>query len=165
ERINARELELMWYDVVSCEKTRSWQLPFAVTYLGNGEGNTTRDGRFLALHDSSRVFVVDMDPQYPFDPYPSQRIGPIYDVSRCEQPAGCRMTWSSISPSGKYLVVHYEGDYSRVFDVHPKTLAITPRPMPEAAPRCSGDAAIGFIYDLGHADLTINPFDNNEDVM
>ena len=76
------------------------------------------------------------------------------------------MDWVSVSASGRYVVVSYDGDHPRVYDVNPTTLALTPRPMPDAAPRCSGGAAAqGFIYDLGHADLTLNPFDGNEDVL
>jgi hypothetical protein len=112
------------------------------------------------------VFVVDMDPQPPFEPYPAQRIGPAFDVSHCETPDGCRMTWASVSPSGRYVVINYEGDHPRVFDVNPKTLALTPHPIPESVPHCSGlDPAAGFIYEVAHADLAFNPFDNDEEVL
>jgi len=112
------------------------------------------------------MFVVDMDPQPPFAPYPNKRIGPAYDVSSCGLSGGCTIDWVSISASGKYAVVSYNGDHPRVFDVDPNTLALTPRPMPSASPRCSGGAAAqGYVYDLGHADLALNPFDNDEDVL
>ena len=164
ERINVNGTELMWYDVVNCVKTRSWTLPFAVTYFGPSEGNPSNDGRYAALTDGSRMFVVDMDPQPPFAPYPAQRIGPAIDVSNCGL-SSCTIDWVSVSASGKYVVVSYDGDFPRVYDINPNTLALTPRPMPEAAPRCHGTAAQGDIYDLGHADLAVNPFDNNEDVL
>src|SRR5438034_6757337 len=51
-------------------------------------------------------------------------------------------------------ILHFEGDWQQVLDVDPNTLALTPRPMPAAAPRCNGTAAQGFIYDLGHPDVT-----------
>lgn len=164
-RINVRSSELMWYDVVNCVKTRTWTLPFAVDYFGMGEGNPSFDGRFVALSNGASMFVVDMDPQPPFAPYPAVRIGPAVRIDECGLSGGCTVDWVSISASGKYAVVSYDGDYPRVFDVNPTTLALTPRPMPANAPRCHGTAEKGFIYDLGHADMTLNPFDGNEDVM
>lgn len=165
ERINVNGSELMWYDVVNCVKTRSWSLPFSVEYFGMGEGNPSNDGRFAALSDGTRMFVVDMDPQAPFAAYPASRIGPARDVIVDSGLSGASIDWVSISASGKYAVVSYNGDFPRVFDINPTTLALTPRPMPAASPRCTGTAANGFIYDLGHADLALNPFDNNEDVI
>jgi hypothetical protein len=86
-------------------------------------------------------------------------------INECGLSGGCTVDWVSISPSGKYAVVSYDGDFPRVFDVDPTTLALTPRPMPSNSLRCHGTAAQGFIYDLGHADMTLNPFDNDEDVI
>ena len=38
--------------------------------------------------------------------------------------------------------------------------------MLASSPRCSGgSAALGYTYSLGHADVAMNPFDNNEDVL
>ena len=163
-RINAKDAELSWFDVVDCVELRSWTLPFPVDFFGPGEGNTTRDGRFAALTDGQRMFVVDMDPQPPLAPYPDPRIGPVYDFSNCGL-ADCTLGWVSISASGKYVVVKYNLDHPRVFDVDPLTLTLTPRPMPASSPRCAGDPAQGFVYDLAHADLTLDPFDQDEDVL
>ena len=165
-RINTNNFELMWFDVVNCVKTRSWTLPFEVNAIGQGEGNSSNDGRFLALSDGVRVFVVDMDPQAPLAPYPSSRIGPALDVSNCGLPDGCGIGFVSVSASGKYVVVKYLNDHPRVFDIDPMTLALTPHPMPANASICSGGAPeAGWIFDLGHPDLAVNPFDANEDVM
>ncbi len=158
--------ELMWYDVVVCNKTRSWTLPVTVQYFGPNEGSPSFDGRYAALSDGVRwMFVVDMDPQPPLAPYPSQRIGPTRDVTDCALPGGCAVDWASVSPSGRYVVVSYSGDHVRVYDVDPGTLTLTPRPMPSIYPNCSGTAAQGFIYDVGHADMTLDPFDNQEDIL
>ncbi|MBI3608695.1 MAG: PKD domain-containing protein [Nitrospirae bacterium] len=165
ERISVNDAELAWFDVVNCVKTRAWALPFIVDDFGSGEGNTSADGRFVAFGDATRAFVVDMDPQPPLAAYPSQRIGPPLDVSACGLPSGCAINWVSVSASGKYVVVFYSGAHPRVFDVNPDTLALTPHPMLDASPRCAGDPAQGYLYDLGHADLALNPFDGNEDVM
>src|SRR2546426_5863455 len=86
------------------------------------------DGRYVALSDGTRAFLVDMDPQTPFAPYPAQRIGPTVDLTNCGLSSGCSIDWVSVSPSGKYVVVVYNGDYLRVYDVDPATLAFTPRP-------------------------------------
>ncbi len=164
ERINVNGSELMWYDVVRCVKTRSWTLPFAVDYFGPSEGNPSNDGRYAALTDGTRMFVVDMDPQPPLAPYPAQRIGPAVSIASCGL-ADCSVDWVSVSASGKYVVVSYNGDHPRVFDLDPGTLALTPRVMPASETHCSGAPGRGYIYDLGHADLAVNPFDNNEDVL
>ena len=164
ERINVKGSELMWFDVVACTKTRGWRLPVAVAGFGPWEGNPSFEGRFVALGDATRFFVVDMDPQPPLAADPG-RIGPARDVTDCGVTGGCSIDWVSISPSGKYAVVAYQGDYVRVFDVDGATLALTPRPMPTQYPNCHGTAAQGFIYDVGHSDMTLNPFDGNEDVI
>jgi hypothetical protein len=165
EKINAGGAELMWFNVVTCTKTRTWTLPFSVSYFGGGEGNPSADGRFAALNDATRVFVVDMDPQSPHAPYPNKRIGPAFDVTSCGL-SDCGIDWVSISPSGKYVVVYHEGDHPRVLDVNPDTLALTPRQIPASAPQCQGhDPTKGAVFDLGHADMALNPFDGNEDVL
>jgi hypothetical protein len=170
ERINLNRAgsdlnQLEWFDVASCTQTRSWVMPFAIS--GDFAGNPSRDGRFAALNDATRVFVVDMDPQPPLASYASgnKRIGPAYDISSCGL-SDCTIGWAAISPSGKYVVVNYKGDHLRVFDVDPDTLAISPHSVPAGAPQCSGhDPAQGYIYDLGHQGMALNPFDKNEDVI
>jgi hypothetical protein len=164
ERISVSGSRLKWFDVVSCTETRSWALPFAVNGFGPSEGNPSFDGRFAAFTDGVRVFVVDMDPRPPHATYPAQRVGPARGVDDCRI-GSCLIDWVSISPSGRYVVVLYDGDYVRVFDVDAATLALTPRPMPVTHTGCHGTAADGFIYDVGHADMTLNPFDNDEDVI
>ena len=163
--VNSSGTELMWFDVTTCTKTRSWTLPVASSYgIGSGEGNPSNDGRFVALASATKMFVVDMDPQPPYAPYPNQRIGPVYDISSCGL-GSCAVDWVSISASGKYAVVNYDGDHPRVFDVNPGTLALTPHAELSSSPRCSGTAANGFIYDVGHADFALDPFDSNADVL
>jgi hypothetical protein len=165
ERISLKDSILSWFDVVNCAETRRWQLPFAGSI---SEGNTSIDGRYFLIFDTARMVIVDMDPQTPLDSYASgnKRIGPVYDFSKCGL-SNCQPDWASISPSGKYAIVQYGGDHARVFDVNPKTLALTPRPMPSTSPQCGSNqtAAAGYIYNVGHADMTLNPFDNNEDVI
>jgi len=164
--VNSSGSELMWFDVTTCTKTRTWTLPIAVDYgIGSGEGNPSNDGRFVALGSATSIFVVDMDPQPPYAPYPNKRIGPTLGVSSCGLSSGCAIDWVSISASGKYAVVNYDGDHPRVFDVNPATLALSPHPEPSSAPRCTGTGPGGYLYDLGHADLAMNPYDNNADVL
>ncbi len=150
-RINAGERLLEWFDVVRCRQLKAWTLPIAVYYFGLTNGDTSQDGRFVVLGDrSGHMFVVDMV---------NNVVGPIGNYAY----DGWRATGLGISPSGKFGWVHYSGDESRIFDVNPKTLAITPRP--ENGPICHGALANGSIYDLGHQDVALNPFDNDEDVM
>ncbi len=170
ERINANGSTLEWFDVVNCQRTRSWTLPFSAGGLGHGEGNMSINGRYVALDNGTYMAIIDMDPQPPFASYASgnRRIGPTYNyIADCGLSGGCSVDWVSISASGKYAVVSYNGDYPRVFDVDPNTLALTPHALPTGSPECKSDhnPALGFIYDLGHADMTLNPYDNNEDVI
>jgi hypothetical protein len=163
-----------WFDVVSCAQTRHFNLPFSFASGSNGpaggpftEGNPTPDTRFAAFaKDRGHVFVIDMDPQPPYDPYPSFRVGPRFDVSHCGL-RQCRMDWVSISPSGSHVVVSYDGDATRVLDVDPDTLALTPHTFPPSAhyPGCSGSPDRGFVYELGHADVATDSFDSGGDVV
>ncbi|KKW16193.1 MAG: Metallophosphoesterase [Parcubacteria group bacterium GW2011_GWA1_50_14] len=168
ERISANNgTTLQWYDIVNCSQTRVWTLPFAVDYFGSGEGNPSSDGRFVALADATRMFVVDMDPQDPLVSYAdgNRRIGPAVTLSGCGL-ADCSIDWVSISPSGKYVVVSYSGDHPRVYDVNSTDLSLTPRSMPPTSPECSGhDPLAGYIFDLGHAEMTINPADNKDVIV
>ena len=164
ERINVHSSSLEWFDVTTCTQTRAWTLPFSVVGLGMGEGNVSFDGRYVALSDGVSAFLVDMDPQAPYAPYPSSRIGPTVNLANCGL-SDCSIDWVSVSPSGKYVVVVYNGDHPRVYAVDPTTLGFAPLPMPTIYSNCAGTAPQGFIYDVGHADMTLNPFDNNEDVI
>jgi len=113
----------------------------------------------VLIAGTQQIYVVDMDPQPPFAPYPNRRIGPALDVSN-----GGSIDWAGMSASGKYAIVSYNGDYPRVFDVNTSTLALTPHPM-STSYQCHGSASDGYVYALGHADVAVNPFDNNEDVL
>ncbi len=158
--------ELMWFDVTTCTKTRTWPLPITSQYgIGSAEGNPSNDGRYVAIASNTQMLIVDMDPQAPLAPYPSRRIGPARDITDCGL-TDCSIDWVGVSASGKYAIVSYNGDYPRVFDINPSTLALTPHVYPAATTEClSHDPANGFILDLGHADVALNPFDNNEDVI
>ncbi|TMB00243.1 MAG: hypothetical protein E6J57_08375 [Deltaproteobacteria bacterium] len=153
------------FDVVSCTKTRSWSLPIAADYgIGSGEGNPSNDGRFVLIAGTTQIYAVDMDPQRPFAPYPSRRIGPALDVSDCGL-SSCTIDNATVSASGQYAVVSYQGDNQRVFDIDQSTLGLTPHEMPAHSFRCAGTPAAGYIYSLGHADVALNPFDKDEDVI
>jgi hypothetical protein len=165
ERINVNGSSLVWFDVTTCTQTRSWTLPFSVVGLGMGEGNVSFDGRYVALSDGVSAFLVDMDPQLPYAPYPNSRIGPTVNLTDCGLASGCTIDWVSVSPSGSYVVVVYNGDHLRVYAVDPATLAFAPLPMPTIYANCAGAAPQGFIYDVGHADMTFNPFDSNAEVI
>jgi hypothetical protein len=177
--VNSAGTELMWFDVTTCTKTRSWTLPITVDYgIGSGEGNASQDGRYVALCDGTRMFVVDMDPQPPFAPYPSKRIGPVYTIPPCNldasDPSRCVVDNISISPLGNYIDVDYDGltgiteDAHRIFEVDPATLSIKVHMMDPNALRCGSDFASrndGWIFPTKHADMAVDPFDNNAEVM
>jgi hypothetical protein len=141
---------LEWFDVVQCVQVKAWALPFAVSYIGLTNGNVSADARLVALGTASQMFIVNMQ---------TNRIGPAASIAFNRwMPTGF-----GVSPSGKYAWVHYRGDYNRIFDIDHTTLAITPHS--ESGVICHGTAGAGFIYDLGHQDVALNPFDNGEDVM
>jgi hypothetical protein len=180
EQINVNQAgnQLMWFDVTTCAKTRSWTLPIVVDYgIGSGEGNPSNDGRFVALGNDTEMLVVDMDPKPPFAPWPSRRIGPVYHCPAESLSADAPDRWTignlSISPSGKYVDVKFSTkdprtqDAHRIFEVDSATLALRPHNMATASLRCADfqSRPNGWIYPLKHADLGLDPFDGGEDVI
>ena len=164
---------LWWFDIPSNTATRSWSLPFVPQYLGGGKGHITRDGRFVVMVDITltKMVVVDMDPQPPYPPYPSQRIGPVYDIEGTIGGATYTGATAAFDPSGRYVLLHYNskngvgGEYLRVYNVNPKTLALKVHPLPHNTVQCTGNASDNWIYSVGHSDLTLNPFGKNEPVV
>jgi hypothetical protein len=164
---------LWWFDIANNVITRSWQLPFVPQYFGGGKGQITRDGRFVVMVDISqtKMAVVDMDPQPPYPAYPSKRIGPVYNIESMIGGATYARATASFDPSGKYVLLRYatkngaSGQYQRVYDVDPATLALKLHLMPAETVQCTGSGSDNWIYGLGHSDLTLNPFDNNEPVV
>jgi hypothetical protein len=164
--------QLWWFDVINNVATRRWSLPFTPLWLGNTKGHVSRDGRFVVLIDTtlSKMAVVDMDPQPPYSPYPNQRIGPVYNVEQTISGISYGDITVAVDPSGKYAVLHYGsqngagGDYLRVYDINPSTLAMSVHLMPPNVVQCTGNASDNWIYSVGHHDLSLNPYDNNEPV-
>jgi hypothetical protein len=176
EQINVEPTgkELMWFDVTTCTKTRTWTLPITVDYgIGSGEGNPSNDGRFVALGNGSAMFVVDMDPRPPYAAYPNKRIGPVYTFAACSLGTACTIGNLSVSPSGRYVDVKYgnsvdsTADAHRIFEVDPTTLALKPHNMASGSLRCGSYAARpnGWIFPLKHADMALDPSDQNEDII
>ena len=183
--VNKAGTELMWFDVVNCVKTRSWPLPIVSAYgIGSGEGNVSNSGRFVAIANQQQMVVVDMDPPPGVaPPYPYQRIGPVYTFAACSldvaQPDLGRISNVSISPSGRYIDVKYGRDTTesmvecdtlcdlhRIFEVD-SGLVIRPHNMADNSLRCGSFSARpnGWVYPLKHADMTLDPDDNYEDVL
>ena len=179
--VNKAGSELMWFDVVRCVKTRSWTLPFKADYgIGSGEGNVSSDGRYVVIADRERMVVVDMDPRSPGAPaYPFRRIGPVYTFPPCSlrtgDPTFCPPGNISISPSGRYIDVKYGSggvpcdtlcDLHRIYEVD-SALVIRPHVMAGASLRCGSFAhrPNGWVFPLKHADLAVDPYDGNEDVL
>jgi hypothetical protein len=162
ERIAIDGNRLSWFDVTTCTETRRWTIP--ISALGGVTEGTSWDGRYTVLTDGTEgnsghsVVIVEMDPL-------PGRVGPAQDVFTNCGSACTSIDWVGVSPSGKYLLVSYSGDFERVFDIHPD-LTVTPRPISTPRfPGCASSPAGGFVYDLGHASMALNPFDNNEDVL
>jgi len=154
--------ELSWFDVAACRKVASWTLPMAVKGIGAGEGNVSNDGRYLALGDEQRMFVVDMTA-----PEGKARTGPLAEIDKCD---GCKIGNLSISPSGRYVDVKFAGatddtkDLHRIYEVDAATLALRPHAMAAASARCGAyaDRTDGYVFPLKHADMAL---DGDEDVL
>ncbi len=155
--------QFWWFNVVTNTIDRTFTLPMPVAYIGNTKGNVSQDGQFVCLGDLTHFFVVDMNA------YPTERIGPIFDLSSLG--IDCTVNSYCISPSGKFVVVHYSeldgqaGDFEQVLAVDPNTLALSPQPMSVSWPGMVGNPALGFVYQLGHEDMALDPFLGNADVM
>ena len=178
--VNKAGTELMWFDVATCTKLRSWTLPFPSDKgIGRGEGNVSADGRYVVISDESRMVVVDMDPKPPARGYPFKRIGPVYTFVPCSlkagDPAWCPNGNISISPSGRYIDLKFGSggvpcdticDMHRIFSVD-TALVIRPHPMAGTSLRCGSFAARpnGWVFPLKHADMALDPFDHDEDVL
>src|SRR5262249_30711646 len=179
--VNKAGTELEWFDVVNCKQTRVWTLPFPADFgIGSGEGNVSADGRYVVISDSARMVVVDMDPRAPnAPPYPYRRIGPVYTFAPCSlkvgEPNFCPNGNISISPSGRYIDVKFaQGsepcdttcDMHRIFEVD-SGLVIRPHDMASSSLRCGSFALRpnGWIFPLKHADMALDPFDHDEDVL
>lgn len=162
---------LAWRDIERCEVVKRWSLPFIADAIGSWEGNPSLDGRFIAMGDttgvdsagrtfSRKVVIVDME---------RDKVGPEIDVHQECKDSGataCYVGWPSVSPSGKYLVVHFyhrspEGKLvgqtgKRVYEINPDTLTVTPRvydrPLPEER-NPGADSKKGYVFSAGHADM------------
>jgi hypothetical protein len=179
--VNKAGTELMWFDVATCRKLRSWTLPFPADYgIGSSEGNVSEDGRYVVISDDTRMVVVDMDPRGPnTPPWPHRRIGPVYTFVPCSlktgEPEFCPNGNISISPSGRYIDLKFGSggvpcdticDLHRVFSVD-SALVIRPHAMAGGSLRCGSFAGRpnGWTFPLKHADMARDPFDGNEDVL
>jgi len=178
-RVNVKNRDLDWFDVSTCTLIKRITLPsgFSPKGIGDGEGNLSRDGRYIVLHDASRMLLVDMW---------NNDVGPFTDLSTCglRDDLGvidCSVDWASISPNGNYAVVSVN-DFLRVYDVHKPTLVMTARTYDPSTYECynhldpnglydpngmatGADPNTGSIFGLGHADMTISTYDANAEVI
>jgi len=91
----------------------------------------------------------------------NNKVGPVFSASNCGL-SNCTVDWVSVSPTGKFAVVSTH-DQPHVYDINPNTLALSTHPEPAGTPECQGkNPSGGFIFDLGHADMTI---ENGDDVI
>ena len=163
---------LWWFDIAANAVARSWNLPFVPQDIGSDYGNVSQNGRFVVLNDTTQteMAVVDMDPQPPFAPYPSPRIGPVYNIESNIGGAIYSVAAPTVDPSGKYVVISYaykngvSGYHYRVYDIDPDTLALSLHVLPSTTVQCERNQN-HWLYALGHIDLALNPYDNYEPVM
>jgi hypothetical protein len=167
-------------DVPTDTVSHAWTLPVSVTGVGPDEGNTSADGRYVALVEGTdlsspafggpgrcRMFVFDLQ---------AGTAGPRYDLysdGGVPIDGSWHLDWVSVSPSGSYVVAAYgtgSFDALRVFDVA-GDLTLTPRANANHWHGMHGplgtstDCTNGFIYTLGHADMAPDPGDSDADVI
>jgi hypothetical protein len=160
ERINVKESTLSWFDVTTCTETKRIHLPFRADYIGGGKGgNPTQDGRYVALLDKQKtnIYLVDME---------RNTVGPPHEIEPCPMEK-CNVSFASLSPTGRYLLVHYGGvDGNRIYDVNMEELTVKLRPLPADSPGCQErKTADGYAMDVANLAFVVNSFDNNEEVI
>ena len=143
------------FDVVTCQVLRSYDLTgiFDTTgfaSIGGGNGSVTQD-LLLALNNGTQAIVLNLHP-WVAEGYWH---GPVYSLLGCGL-ADCTLGSSSGGAqmvSDGSLLVRYQGDTNRMFDVDPVTLEITPRTgLPPTS--CPGiPAGMGYIESMAHVDV------------
>jgi hypothetical protein len=182
-------LKLTVVDVRTCTHDASWpdivlgSATCKAAGFGSGEGNLSDNGKFVAwlgigsgcnhwLWDVART----MDPRTGYS-------GPYLSTTRLTDTVSA-VDWVSFSPSGKFIVVHYQSSATQVYAVDTAQLLsnpcgspwppcqlnpsfAVPRPVHESQswPGQIGDTSQGYIYSVGHADLIQNPFDGSYDYI
>jgi hypothetical protein len=178
-----------WYNIDTCTAAHVVSLPALTNGFGPSEGQASMDGRYVVLTDGFSAFVVDLiagtvGPSKNFITdcgFACQPITKICsnDFTRrclvdedCVSPGTCENGGHvTISPSGDFAAVVFSGDHIRIYDVNKTTLALTVHDysaltdMPLCASTPTHTKALGYAYDLGHADFAYNPFDSNTEVL
>jgi hypothetical protein len=178
---------LVWYDAGACRVVREADIPaergFSPRGIGDGEGNLTQDGRYVFLHDRERLEgrLVDMQPAAPC---PAGTVlsggmcfGPVLALECGLTGASCTIGHTSLSPSGRSLVVKHtvkgrsgaSEDLLRIYSTDLARLTAAPRVFPrdppcrpvEGVPLERGDR--GFIFRLAHEDIAANSFEGGRE--
>jgi hypothetical protein len=137
--------------------------------IGMGEGNTSNDGRWLALarydgcHDTLMLCIVDL-----FE----DRVGPVQIAPPCSL-SNCGVGHVTVSASGRYLAIKYKSQEPvRIFDIDSTGLTISTHEMSaDSSTRCvtliSGAIAgpNGWIAPMDHEDFTLDPNDSTDIVV
>lgn len=156
-RVGVTGSTLYWYDAFNCvyvKQTSSWPSGFSPDGIGPGEGNVTKDGRYVVLQDSGdhTMALVDMNP-----PGGGFLVGtPVSFADALCGAAG----HVALSPTGKYAIVKYScsGDRPRLYITNLATLSLAPATY-ESPQLCGSPTGMGFLYGMGHEDFIENPFD------
>ena len=143
--------------------------------IGSGEGNPSNDGRFVALGNDREIFVVDMSPPGQRVPALSEHAASarVYRLPPCaERGLQDRQPLDlAVRALRRRQVQSQTGldaqDLHRIFEVDPATLMLRPHVMAAASLRCGSFAAPHrrLVFPLKHADLALDPFDGDEDVL
>ena len=156
--------------------------------IGNNVGSVSDDGRYVVLstHVSipgDRFAFAVVDTSYcPTAPEcgPARFSPTIYADTPCDLTSGCADGYVTISPKHNYVVASFTGGQKRVWsfvDTPPMTIT----PMNYAASACVdtctigvggcqqtsayGNSHDGYIYAVDRADLSVNYFDSNNEVI
>jgi hypothetical protein len=130
---------------------------------GVSEGQSW-DGKVVVLvaSDKRSVRIVNMN-----GGQASWTVGPVKDVyegNACGSPSLCEVDWATVSPTGQYLVISFNGDdYIRVYSINQSTFALTPMVYDATASYCGNDYAHGWIFNLGHGNTGPDPYTGTDD--
>lgn len=157
--VTADGKSLQWIDVLNDSITKSWDLtpaaPLGVDGFGDGEGNMSDDGRYIALFRSvdptgvttndADVFVVDMSQAG------AAALGPVLRVVSTDpvaQKTNRIVTWATMSPLGNFVVLHWRGEKTSVLDFNKSTMVLSERNMGAFGSGVGGDQWLSTNYAI-----------------
>lgn len=166
----------------STVKTWTFTGSFTATQIGQGEGNVSSDGGKVFVCQDASTNVVCTGSGTPIaccsgvNAGTCAGYGMVVDLT-ATPPAGIGtlfdLTWAghvvdhcSISPSGNYMEVLYDGLYPRIWNVSGTTVGAVVDYTGSNSAQCgTSTPSIGELSQLAHEDMLYNPFDSDAEYV